>query len=186
MGTSLADVERVLDFGCGCGRTLRWLMEIYPSGHFFGADVDADAIEWCARNLRGGEFVHTRPEPPLPFKSGYFDVVCCFSVFTHLDERLQDIWLREIKRILKPGGIVILTVHGERAAATLDEQAAGLLRSAGFLHRRSRKLYGIVPDWYNTSWHSQAYIVARLGGLFTDVRYTVVPDGMQDMVAARN
>jgi len=160
-------------------------MESYPATHFFGADVDADAIEWCVQNLYNGKFVNSRPEPPLPFKSGYFDVVYCFSVFTHLDERMQDMWLIEIKRILKPRGIVILTVHGEQAAATLNEQAAGILKSVGFLHHRSRKLSGIVPDWYNTSWHSQTYIVARLGELFSDVRYTVVPDGIQDLVVAR-
>ena len=186
MGTSLAEVERVLDFGCGCGRTLRWLMKSHPATHFVGADVDADAIDWCVRNLHSGEFVNSRPEPPLPFKPASFDVVYCFSVFTHLDERMQDMWLREMKRILKPGGIVILTVHGEQAAAALDEHAAGILKSAGFLHHRSRKLSGIVPDWYNTSWHSQTYIVERLGALFTDVRYTVVPDGIQDLVVARN
>ena len=54
------------------------------------------------------------------------------------------------------------------------------------MHQRSRKLSGIVPDWYNTSWHSRAYIVARLDAMFSDVRYTVVPDGIQDLVAARN
>jgi len=186
MGTSFADVERVLDFGCGCGRTLRWLMESYPATHFYGADVYADAIDWCARNLPDGAFVNSKPEPPLPFESSYFDVVYCFSVFTHLDERMQDMWLIEIKRILKPGGIVILTVHGDRAACTLDEEAAGILKGTGFVHQRSRKLAGIVPDWYNTSWHSQTYIVARLDALFSDVRYTVVPDGMQDLVTARN
>jgi ubiquinone/menaquinone biosynthesis C-methylase UbiE len=65
--------------------------------------VGADAIEWCARNLSGGEFVNSAPEPPLPFESGYFDVVYCFSVFTHLDERMQDMWIAEIKRILNRG-----------------------------------------------------------------------------------
>ena len=45
MGTTFADVERVLDFGCGCGRTLRWLMESYPATHFYGVDVNMDAIE---------------------------------------------------------------------------------------------------------------------------------------------
>ena len=99
---------------------------------------------------------------------------------------MQDMWLIEIKRILKPRGIVILTVHGERAAATLNGQAEKTLNSVGFLHQRSQKLSGIVPGWYNTSWHSQSYITARLGDLFSDVHYTVVPDGIQDLVVARN
>jgi ubiquinone/menaquinone biosynthesis C-methylase UbiE len=106
MGASLSD-KRVLDFGCGCGRILRWLTSSYPTTRFHGTDVDGEAIEWCIRNLQGPAFIKSAPEPPLPFESAYFDVVYCFSVFTHLDEFMQDIWLAEIKRIVKPGGIVI-------------------------------------------------------------------------------
>jgi len=185
MGTSLKEAKRVLDFGCGCGRTLRWLVESYPTTQFYGVDVDADAIRWCANNLEGATFVHSSPLPPLPFPAGYFDIAYCFSVFTHLDEFLQDIWLGELKRIVRPGGIVILTVHGQNAAKVLDEDAATELARTGFLHLRSRKLAGIVPDWYHTSWHSEAYIVARLNALFTDVHYTAVRDGIQDLVVAR-
>lgn len=186
MGTSFDDVQRVLDFGCGCGRTLRWLMERYPAIAFYGADVDPKAIEWCLQNLRKDAFVTCHPLPPLPFESCYFDVVYCFSVFTHLDERMQDMWFREISRVLKPGGLLILTVHGERVSGVLDHASSQLLRDGGFVHKRSRKLAGIVPDWYNTSWHTESYIVARLGALFSEVRFTTVPDGIQDLVAARN
>jgi len=186
MSTSLADMEHVLDFGCGCGRTLRWLIERYPGTQFYGADVDREAIEWCARNLEKGIYVNSQPEPPLPFASRHFDVVYCFSVFTHLDERMQDMWLVEIQRILKPGGILILTVHGDRTATALhDEDAVQVFRDSGFAHQRTRKLSGIMPDWYNTSWHSQAYILGRVGRLFGDVRYILVPDGAQDLVIAR-
>src|SRR5262249_26040692 len=89
MGASLADARRVLDFGCGCGRTLRWLIESYPETRFYGADVDADAIGWCVQNLTNADFVTSDAQPPLPFPSGHFDVVYCLSVFTHLDEQMQ-------------------------------------------------------------------------------------------------
>jgi SAM-dependent methyltransferase len=185
MGTSLNEAKRVLDFGCGCGRTLRWLAESYPTTEFYGVDVDADAIAWCAKNLEGSTFVNTSKLPPLPFPSGHFDIVYCFSVFTHLDEALQNIWLSELKRVVRPQGIVILTVHGQRAVKGLDKDAAIELARKGFVHRRSCKLTGLVPDWYHTSWHSEAYIVARLRRLFTDVHYAVVCDGIQDLLAAR-
>jgi SAM-dependent methyltransferase len=184
-GTSLKEAKRVLDFGCGCGRTLRWLIESYPTTQFYGVDVDADAIAWCAKNLEGSRFANTGPLPPLPFPSGYFDIAYCFSVFTHLDEVLQDIWLKELRRIVRPQGIVILTVHGQKAAKILGQGAATEFARAGFVHLRSRKLAGIVPDWYHTSWHSEAYIVGRLSALFTDVHYTAVCDGIQDLVVAR-
>jgi SAM-dependent methyltransferase len=186
MSASLADMKHVLDFGCGCGRTLRWLIERYPGTQFYGADVDLQAIEWCARNLGKGIYVNGQPEPPLPFTSRQFDMVYCVSVFTHLDEQMQDRWLVEIQRILKPGGILILTVHGDRTAAGLDdEEAVQIFRDSGFTHKRSRKLSGILPDWYNTSWHSRSYILGRVGALFGDVRYILIPDGAQDLVVGR-
>jgi hypothetical protein len=43
----------------------------------------------------------------------------------------------------------------------------------------------LLPDWYQTTWHSHGYIVARLSASFEDVRYYEVPDGLQDVVAGR-
>lgn len=186
LARDLASTHRILDFGCGCGRTLRWLIDKYPDAEFHGADVDSEAIHWCTYHMARGRFAWTRPEPPLPYPAEYFDVVYCFSVFTHLDERMQNLWLLDLRRILKPGGILILTVHGERAArAYLGEDELEDLRVTGLVHRTTRKLRGIVPEWYNTTWHSQQYIVTLLQSLFNDVHYTVVPDGLQDFALAR-
>jgi len=67
----------------------------------------------------------------------------------------------------------------------LEAEGREALQSRGFVHRRSQKLRGIVPDWYHTSWHSPEYIAGRLQTWFGDVRYRVVPGGLQDVVAAR-
>ena len=185
MGLNLAEAGRVLDFGCGCGRTLRWLATRYPNVEFHGVDVDPEAIEWCQQHLQPARFLTTNPEPPLPYPSQHFDFVYCFSVFTHLDESMQDLWLGELARLLKSGGLLFLTVHGEHAAKALDSEGLSVLRKTGFVFKRSKKLRGIVPEWYQTAWHSRDYIVKRLSALFQDVRYEVVPDGMQDIVLAR-
>jgi SAM-dependent methyltransferase len=133
----------------------------------------------------GGTFVANSAAPPLPYSGGYFDVVYCLSVFTHLSESMQDLWIGELRRILKPGGVLVLTVHGKNAAEGLDDDGQKTLHATGFVHRRSRKLKGLVPDWYQTTWHSREYIVARLSQCFGDVRYYEVPDGWQDVVAGR-
>ncbi len=185
MDIDLARAERILDFGCGCGRTLRWLIPKYPNLELYATDVDGEAIRWCQANLSKGRFVQNSPEPPLPFPADYFDIVYCFSVFTHLDEAMQDAWLDELRRVLRSGGVLFLTVHGRNAESALGESGLDALRERGFVHRRSRKLKGIVPEWYNTSWHSPEYIVDRLLPLFSDVRYVVVGDGMQDIVLAK-
>jgi SAM-dependent methyltransferase len=50
--------------------------------------------------------------PPLPIPDAQFDVVTAFSVFTHIDE-LESPWLLELRRILKPGGLLYATIHDE-------------------------------------------------------------------------
>lgn len=184
-GFGFSEGKSILDFGCGCARILRWLAYDYPGVNWHGVDVDADAISWVRCNL---PYVHAElisPDPPLPFENNRFDSVYCFSVFTHLDEELQDDWLVELRRVLKPGGILLLTVHGDAAATTaLDGRGMVELQTAGFLHRTSEKLRGLTPARYHTSWHTIPHITRKLEAIFGTTSYYQVPDGMQDIVVA--
>jgi SAM-dependent methyltransferase len=141
MGIDIGSAHRVLDFGCGCGRTIGWLLRDC-SAEFHGVDVDRDAVDWCKNHLGGGNFMANAPIPPLPYPDKYFDVVYCLSVFTHLNESMQDLWIEELSRILKPGGVLLLTIYGKGVTEGLDEAAKGLLKLNGFVHRSSRKLTG--------------------------------------------
>jgi SAM-dependent methyltransferase len=101
----------ILDFGCGCGRTSRhWNRPIY------GSDVQADLVEWCQQHLPGTYTVND-PEPPMGHPDSLFDVVYAVSVFTHLSEDRQRRWLAEFARVIRPGGLLLLTTHGDRLAA---------------------------------------------------------------------
>lgn len=110
---------RVLDFGCGAGRILRHLSGSAEFGgaEFHGCDYNPDLIDWCRKNLKPARFAVNAPAPPLPYPDGHFDFVYSYSVFTHLCEELQTGWVRELGRVLPPGGHLYLTVHGERFAA---------------------------------------------------------------------
>ncbi len=185
LGGDLSQADRVLDFGCGCGRTLRWMVAKHPEVEVHGADVDAEAIGWCSRNLTAAHVRHTNAEPPLPYPDEHFDVVYGVSVFTHLDEHSQDNWIPELRRILKPNGLLVISVNGERAAGALNAENVRTLLRTGFFHTTTRKLSGIVPEWYNTTWHSERYITDRLRFWFSTVRYIAVPEGMQDFVIAK-
>jgi hypothetical protein len=94
-------------------------------------------------------------------------------------------WLRELRRLLRPGGLLLITVHGNNAAKILDEEGRAVLSSTGLIHRRSKKFHGILPSWYNTTWHSRSYIVGNLSKLFSEVEYVEVEDGIQDIVLAK-
>ena len=184
-GLDLAATGRVLDFGCGCGRTMRWLVND-SSAELHGVDVDKEAIAWCRDHIPQGKFAVNDPEPPLPFPDEHFEAVYCLSVFTHLSEPMQDRWFDELRRVLVPGGLLIVTVHGAAAAAQMKPEIREELNRNGFVHKRSRKLQGILPDWYHTTLHTPDYIRQRLAAHgFGDIRYEVVSDGIQDVVTAR-
>jgi 2-polyprenyl-3-methyl-5-hydroxy-6-metoxy-1,4-benzoquinol methylase len=101
----------VLDFGCGCGRTSRhWGRPIH------GTDVQSELVEWCQQHLPGSYRVND-PEPPTAYPDSLFDVVYAVSVFTHLTEDRQVRWLGEFARLIRPGGLLMLTTHGDRLAA---------------------------------------------------------------------
>jgi len=147
-------------------------------------DIDGDAIAWCTKHLKHGHFVTNAPTPPLSYPEDYFDLVYCISVFTHLNESMQDAWLTELKRILKPKGVLLVTIFGRGTTDGLDEEGKKDLKLRGFVHRRSQKLKGLLPDWYQTTWHSREYIVKRLSAVFANVHYFEVADGLQDIVGA--
>lgn len=107
---SPAELDAVLDFGCGCGRVTRWWGDF--SGTVAGSDVSAPAIDWCRANLPFARFETNALAPPLVFEDESFDLVYALSVFTHLTGDLQLAWRDELRRVLRPGGRLLLTTHG--------------------------------------------------------------------------
>jgi hypothetical protein len=90
-----------------------------------------------------------------------------------------------MSRILKPGGLLLFSVHAAAASDILDDAQKRELQLRGFVHVLSKKLSGLVPDWYQTTWHSREYIVKRLALSFRDVRYFEIPGSHQAVVGAR-
>jgi ubiquinone/menaquinone biosynthesis C-methylase UbiE len=105
---------RILEWGCGPGRIIRHLKcALRNDVKLYGADYNKETIEWNRQNIKGIEFVVNQLEPPLPFESAFFDCVYAISVFTHLSERMHFEWIKEMERIVKPNGLVIITTHGD-------------------------------------------------------------------------
>ena len=114
---------RILDFGCGCGRLTRFLSMV-PNLSVSACDLNPDHIEWCQQNLPNIVATVNRPEPPLPFTSGAFDFAYLLSVFTHLREPATMAWIVELSRVVRPGGLVIITTHGYLTLQTIERSTA--------------------------------------------------------------
>lgn len=120
-GFRLAPGMRVLDFGCAAGRLIRHLAAHAASCEIRGVDIKARYMSWCQQNLTPFRFSTSTTFPHLPFEDGYFDLVYSGSVFTHISD-LADAWFLELRRILKPGGRLYLTVHDDAAVRCLREK----------------------------------------------------------------
>lgn len=114
----LDELSSVLDFGCGCARVTRYWTAF--AGSVSGSDVSRKAVEWCRTNLPFARFEANALAPPLVFDDASFDLVYALSVFTHLTDELQVGWRDELRRVLRPGGLLLVTTHGESYVPRLD------------------------------------------------------------------
>jgi SAM-dependent methyltransferase len=104
--------RRLLDFGCGAGRTLRHFLDEAGSAEIWGCDIDQESIDWLQQNLCPPlHVVRNEAAPGLPFEDGHFDVVWALSVFTHLADSWAA-WMLELHRVLADDGILIATSIG--------------------------------------------------------------------------
>lgn len=101
----------ILDFGCGCGRVLRHWKDLSGT-EVHGTDYNPELTRWCSEHIPFARIATNNPFPPTGYSGNYFDLIYALSVFTHLPEPDQMSWMHEFRRILRPGGHLILTTHG--------------------------------------------------------------------------
>jgi ubiquinone/menaquinone biosynthesis C-methylase UbiE len=112
----LPTAARVLDAGCGSGRTM---VDLRRYGEVVGIELSEDAAE-IARERDCGDVVIGRIEQ-LPFEDGTFDLITCLDVIEHTpDDRAA---LRELRRVAKPGGWALVTVPAYQALWSSHDEA---------------------------------------------------------------
>lgn len=183
IGKQIDSFKNVLDFGCGCGRTLRWFENHAVTISFAGTDIDVQAINFCQQTFGAMHFSVNSPLPPLEFHDDQFDLIYSISVLTHLNEEYQFRWLEELKRIVKPEGIVLLSIHGQNCWSKLPAVYQSTINTNGFLFIKENVWKGIYPEWYQTSFHTETYVREKFSTYFLVLDY--LPKGIsefQDLV----
>lgn len=183
-GTARLDV---LEWGCGPGRLIRHMPQLLGPrlASLTGSDYNAQSVAWCRANLPGIAFAENGLEPPLPFPGGAFDAVYNFSVFTHLSEAVQLAWAAELVRVLRPGGLLVCTTHGEAYRYLLAGREERARFDAGQAVVQGNYQEG--RKWF-FALHPEAFVRGRLlAGLAGVRRYAPAPSDriLQDVWIAR-
>jgi SAM-dependent methyltransferase len=156
-GVEIGGLRDVLDFGVGCGRVARhWHGLAGPRIH--GCDVQPELVAWTDANLPFVDARLTGLEPPLPYGDGAFDAIYAFSVFTHLPEDLGLAWARELRRVLRPGGHLLISTHGEGYVEELSKSEASDYAAGRFVVRLAEFPGGNLCN----AFHPPAYVRDRL------------------------
>ena len=101
----------ILDFGCGAARILRYFAYFKPEHTYHACEVNEEAVALTSRISEKIDARVIKSIPPSPFDDETMDVVYAWSIWTHYDEPTGRAWLEELHRILRPGGLAMITVH---------------------------------------------------------------------------
>jgi SAM-dependent methyltransferase len=105
----LKDDGYLIDVGCGSGRLAQPLSRVFQ-GKYLGIDVVPQLIDFARQNVQRADWRFKLTEGfTIPEKDGVADMVCFFSVFTHLSHEQSYLYLQEAKRVLKPGGRILFS-----------------------------------------------------------------------------
>jgi len=111
----ISSCRRILDFGCGAGRMLRWLYPYAETSEIWGTDISSEHIIWANKYLKPPfNFATTTTIPHLPFEDNYFSLIYAGSVFTHIDDLFES-WLLELRRIINPEGRIYITINDKHS-----------------------------------------------------------------------
>jgi SAM-dependent methyltransferase len=186
-GRRLAALGPMLDWGCGCGRTGRFLAR--SGAELYGVDIDSDNIRWCAEHIKG-TFTAISPDPPTSFADNTFGAIYGISVFTHLNQHYEALWLAELHRIAKPGALLFLSVLGRTAAARdnlLEQVMSG--DADGFVDFGRNPGIDTVTQgsaYYRNVFHQPDYITKTWGRYFEILSIEEgIVGNYQDLVVAR-
>ena len=183
----LDKVKSLLDFGCGSGRVGYFLQSIWPDVAYSGCDIDAEAVTWCNENVHDGAFKTMEMQPPLPYADASFDVVVAVSVMTHLTREEQHKWLAEVRRVLRPDGLFLPSIHGAFAAMFNPDLRSELEVSGITDNTLDPALDGVLPpDYYRSTFQLPSFTRKEWARHFEVVDIMQAGcGGFQDLVVLR-
>jgi SAM-dependent methyltransferase len=180
---ALASFRSILDFGCGCGRVIRCWPPLTKAA-LHGSDYNPELVDWCRRNLLFAKFQRNTLAPRLDYADHQFEFAYALSVFTHTPENLQLPWIDELRRILRPGGYLLITTQGDEYFQKLEPAERDAYRQGRLVVR-----YGEAAGTNLCSvYHPESWVCEHLAQGFSVIQVrprAASANGNQDMYLLR-
>ena len=109
----------LLDVGCNTGELLSYCNELFPMIRLAGVEINKTALEQARQRLPLAD-LHVSAAEELPFADDRFDCVTCIEVLEHISVDVRSQSLKEMRRVLRPGGRLVLRVPHAGMFAFLD------------------------------------------------------------------
>ena len=185
---------RFFEFGGSTGRIFRNFAQQSQNWEVWSCDFKRSSVAFnMAHFPRDVRVFLNSSTPSLPLPDGYFDLIVAGSVFTHIDDA-ETAWLLELRRILKIGGLALLTVHNDDTwthmvpdlRATVDAFRPDVADSPTLPGERLVVRFRFDGDPYNCNvFHSNGYIERNWGRYFDVLEIAPLSFGEQAIVVAR-
>ena len=166
----------ILDFACGYGRALRFLVQTYPASQVWASDIQQDAVTFVHDQFGVNAMVSdASPSQFLPGRK--FNFIWVASLFTHLPEHLFRAWLMKLYDLLTDDGYLVFSVHDE---AILPNGVR--LDKNGFLFKPESEISELDSALYGTTHVSETYVRSAVAHiqLNQETCYLRVPRGLAD------
>ena len=132
----------LLDVGCNAGINISWIHSQYPQAEYYGVDILPDAVSQARQKCPYATILCDNIEDMITIKNEYFDYILLLDVLQHLSDPLKV--LKEMKKLLKPNGIIIATIPNLMHASVLKlllEQGLFTYSETGLLDYDHKHLF---------------------------------------------
>lgn len=169
-GRTWEDVTQVLDFGCGYGRVLRYLVERVPPEHITVCDLDAEAVRFCAAEFGAKPLVSSTNLEDIQFDS--YDLIWMGSVLTHVDLQMAGATLKTLVGRSRDKAILVFTTLGPSTLGNAKE-FTGVHKRTAILEELANCGFSYMPyehypsSGYGLAWYTPEAVertVARVEG----------------------
>lgn len=159
-GYKCDQINSFLDFACGYGRSIRFLIYTIPKDKITVSDIDKGAVDFCRKTF-GVKGFYSVMDPNSLKHEGKYDVIYVVSLFTHLVQPLWEAWFKRLYDMLNDKGVLIFSAHGAAVYEQCNEEGKRqfIQSSRGFLYNRISETARLSVDHYGTTIVYPEYVV---------------------------